>query len=187
MEASDALQRSVDQFRARLEAVDASQWQSSTPCSEWDVRALVNHITGELRWIPPMLDGKTIADVGDSLNGDLLGDDPQSAWISAAQAAVHAASQPGAGERTVHLSYGDRPADDYVREVASDIVIHTWDLARGVGADDRLDANLVELAGTALRPQLEMARAAGYFGPAVDAPPDADAQTQLLAATGRRS
>lgn len=185
MSAHEQLQLAIEEFQRRLNRVGDDQWHLATPCAEWDVRALVNHVVGELRWVPPLLEGKTIAEVGDALSGDLLGGDPKQTWSLAAESATDAASQEGALERTVHLSYGDRPAGAYVRELSSDVVIHTWDLARGIGADDRLDPGLVELAGTAIKPQLEEARAAGYFGPRVEVPAGADPQTALLALTGR--
>jgi uncharacterized protein (TIGR03086 family) len=184
--ATGMLEQAVAAFQSHAREVRDEQWPASTPCTEWDVRALVNHVVGELRWIPPMLQGKAIADVGDELNGDLLGDDPQAAWEGAAKAALDAASQPGVEQRIVHLSYGDRSAGDYLGEVASDIVVHSWDLARGIGADDRLDPALVDFAQATLAPQIEAARGAGFFAPEVAVPPDADAQTRLLALTGRK-
>ena len=71
-------------FDTVIGQVRPDQWTHSTPCAEWDVRALVNHVVGEDRWVPPLLAGLTIAEVGDTLAGDLLGDDPQLAWDRAA-------------------------------------------------------------------------------------------------------
>src|SRR5205085_7856583 len=62
----------IDGFGQRLSAVDAGQWSAATPCEDWDVRTLVNHVVGELLWLPPLLEGKTVADVGDRLDGDIL-------------------------------------------------------------------------------------------------------------------
>ena len=47
MELADLHRRSVESWRSRLEAVDDSQWSLPTPCTEWDVRALVNHVVSE--------------------------------------------------------------------------------------------------------------------------------------------
>jgi uncharacterized protein (TIGR03086 family) len=185
MDTNEAFERAATQFRQRLDRTGDSQWTLPTPCSEWDVRALVNHVASELRWIPPLVEGKTIAEVGDSLSGDLLGDDPKTAWTAASREAQAAASEPGALQRTVHLSYGDRDADGYIREVTGDLVIHAWDLARAVGADTRLDPELVELTAQSLGDGIEGARAAGYFAAAVPVRPDADAQDRLIALTGR--
>ncbi len=168
-----------------MEGVDTGDWIAGTPCADWDVRALVNHVLGELLWIPPLLDGRTIAEVGDRFDGDMLGDDPLGAWTSAATEALAAASQPGAQDRTLHLSFGDFSGGEYLGQVTSDVIIHTWDLARAVGASDRLSAPAVEFVNDFLGPQIDGWRAAGAFGPAADINADADAQARLLAQTGR--
>jgi uncharacterized protein (TIGR03086 family) len=172
-------------FGARLATVDAGQWDGSTPCADWDVRTLVNHVVGEVLWIPPLLEGKTIAEVGDRFDGDVLGDDPAAAWAGAVSAALAGVAEPGAQERTVHLSFGDFSGADYLGQITSDVVIHTWDLARAVGADDRLDPALVAFVDEFLSPQIDAWRSAGAFGPAVAAGEGADAQARLLGHTGR--
>ena len=177
--------RAVEEFGARVRAVGDDQWHLPTPDTEWDVSALVNHLVGEARWAPPLLEGSTIEEVGDRFDGDLLGADPKAAWSEAAAEAVAAARRDGALGRTVHVSFGDIPATEYLSQLVSDHVIHAWDLARAVGADERLDPELVEFALGYLGPQADGWRAAGAFGPAVEVPPDADAQSRLLALTGR--
>jgi uncharacterized protein (TIGR03086 family) len=172
-------------FEQRLSMVVASQWTAATPCEDWDVRTLVNHVVGELLWVPPLLAGNTIAEVGDRFDGDILGSDPSVTYKSAAASAQAAASESGAQERTVHLSFGDFAGSEYLGQVISDVVIHSWDLARAVGADDRLDPSLVAFVDEFLSPQIEAWRGAGAFGPAVDVGPDASAQDRLLAQTGR--
>jgi uncharacterized protein (TIGR03086 family) len=175
----------MEQFGRLLGRVEPEQWGAPTPCTEWDVRTLANHVIGENRWVPPLLEGKTIADVGDALKGDLLGDDPTGEWERAAKEAAAAAEEPGALERTVHLSFGDFTGRYYVGQVLSDHVIHAWDLARAIGAPESLDDELVAFAYDELVPQLDQWRAAGAFGPRVDVPADADLQTKLLAEAGR--
>src|SRR4051794_14689604 len=102
--------RGLDRFGEHVHAVKEDQWDASTPCSDWSVRALVNHLVNEQLWVPPLLSGATIADVGDRFDGDVLGDDPVAAWDSASSGARQAWDEPGVTERTVHLSYGDVPA-----------------------------------------------------------------------------
>jgi len=182
---TELMRSAFEAFEHRVAAVEATQWTASTPCDEWDVRTLVNHVLAELLWIPPLLQGATIAEVGDRFDGDVLGDDPVAAWSAAAAAAVEAAQEPGALDATVHLSFGDFPGSEYVGQVTSDVIIHTWDLARGLGVDDRLDAPLVEFVAGFLGPQIEAWRSAGAFGPAAEVHDDADAQARLLAQTGR--
>jgi uncharacterized protein (TIGR03086 family) len=179
--------KSVEQFGGFVAQVRDDQWSSSTPCTEWDVRALVNHIVNENLWMPPLLEGKTIAEVGDRFDGDVLGDDPHQAWKQASEEAVAASAQSGALERTVHLSFGDFPGREYVSQVLTDHVIHAWDLARGIGAKDRLEPELVDFAYGYLEPQAEAWRAGGAFGERVEVPSHADRQTKLLAIAGRKA
>jgi uncharacterized protein (TIGR03086 family) len=96
--------RTVETWSDRVAAVAADQWDRPTPCTEWSVRDLVNHVTGEERWAVPLMQGRTIADVGDSLDGDLLGADPHAAARRAAGDAVTAVDQLLAPGGKVQLS-----------------------------------------------------------------------------------
>ena len=68
--------RSMERFVDRVSQVDAGQWSMPTPCTEWDVRALVNHVTYEQLWAPHLLAGETVEQVGDRYDGDVLGAEP---------------------------------------------------------------------------------------------------------------
>jgi len=178
-------QRGLDDFGRRVHAIRADQWTAPTPCTEWDVRALVNHLVYEQLWVPPLLAGRTVADVGDRFEGDQLGADPVNAWDTAAAASGAAFAADGALDGTVHLSYGDRPARDYCREMVLDLAVHGWDLSRGIGADERIDPDLVAVAYEHLAPMADQWQDAGIFAPPVPVAADADPQTRLLALTGR--
>ncbi|MGH3812317.1 MAG: TIGR03086 family metal-binding protein [Pseudonocardiaceae bacterium] len=171
----------------RVRAVRPDQWRDPTPCTEWDVRALVDHLVVEQLWAPPLLEGATIADVGDRFDGDQLGDDPVAAWESAAAAAREAFATPGALRRSVELSYGRRPADEYCHEMTMDLTVHAWDLARGIGADERLDEELVRDVLGFIEPRVGGWVGTGLFAPPVAVGEEADAQTRLLALLGRRA
>ena len=181
----DRYRRAVDQFGSRVRLVTPHHLDLPTPCSDWTVRDLLNHVVGENAWMVPLLAGSTIAEVGGRLDGDLLGTDPAAAWEEAAAAAVAAAAEDGALERTVHVSFGDIPGGEYVAQVTTDHVIHAWDLARAVSGDEHLDEELAEFAFRYLEPQVEGWREAGAFGPAVDVPAGAGTQRRLLGLTGR--
>lgn len=182
----DRFERARGHFGSLVHQVGDEQWDRPTPCSEWDVRALVNHLVYEARWVKPLLDGMTIAEVGDRFDGDLLGGDPGTAYDAAVAEASAAVKEPGALDRTVHLSYGDTPAADYLTQLTSDFVVHAWDLARGIGADDTLEPDMVEFVYSAAEPMADMLAASGLFDPPVEVGADADPQTKLLALFGRR-
>ena len=177
--------RAMDQFGELLRGVRDDQWNDPTPCTEWNVRDLANHVIGENRWMPHMMEGKTVAEAGDAFEGDLLGDDASGEWDRAAKEALVAVQEPGALERTVHLSFGDFSGRYYIGQVLSDHVIHAWDLARALGASEALDPELVQFAYDELVPQFDAWRSAGAFGPKVEVAEDADLQTKLLAESGR--
>ncbi len=178
--------RAVDEFARRVAAIAPSQWTAPTPDTEWDVRALVNHLVVEDLWAPPLLEGRTLAEVGDRFDGDQLGDDPLATWERASAGAVAAVGQEGALDRIVHVSFGDIPGSEYVSQLTCDHVIHAWDLARAIGADERLDPDLVGFAYDYLLPQVDGWQSAGVFGPSVAVPAGADRQSQLIALSGRR-
>jgi uncharacterized protein (TIGR03086 family) len=184
-ETAEQYRRAIDSFGARVHAVKDDQWHLPTPCTEWDVHALVNHLVYEMRWAVPLFQGATIEEVGDRFEGDLLGDDPRSAWDDAAKEA--AAATPADWERLVHLSFGDVPGSEYAMQLHADLLIHGWDLARAVGGDERLDPELVGFCSTWFREREEMYRAGGSIGPRPELPEGVDAQTELLAAFGRRA
>jgi uncharacterized protein (TIGR03086 family) len=182
----ELFRQAVERFGDSVDAIPAAGWTGPTPCTEWNVRDLVNHLASECRWMPPLFAGATIAEVGDALDGDLLGDDPVEAWREAGAGAVAAVAAPGAMEQTVHLSFGDVDGNRYAGDLVSDLTIHRWDLARAIGADEVLDPDLVRAAWNHLSPMAEAWRAAGAFAGAVEVADDVDQQTKLLALTGRR-
>ena len=177
----------VEGFGRHVRAVGDGQWGDETPCDDWDVRALVNHVTVEQLWVPPLAGGASVADIGDRLDGDQLGDDPVAAWDAAVEASLRAFEAPGAHDGTVNLSSGERPMSEYCWEMTTDALIHSWDLARGIGADETLDRELAQLVYDRTLPMAEQLQETGLFKPPVPVPDDAPLQTKLLAIFGRRA
>jgi uncharacterized protein (TIGR03086 family) len=185
MDTTALFRRAVTEFDARIGQIGDHQWQAATPDEEWNVRDLVSHVVGEDLWAPPLLAGSTIAEVGNRFDGDVLGSDPKAAWKSASAAAVHAVEWDGAMDRIVHLSFGDFPGREYTMQLVADHLIHAWDLARAIGADERLDAGLVASCATWFDMMEDGYRSAGAISARPPVPGDADAQTVLLARFGR--
>jgi uncharacterized protein (TIGR03086 family) len=178
--------RAMGHFDAVVRAIGGTQWDAPTPCADWTVRDLLNHLVVEQLWVPPLLAGASIAEVGDRFDGDRLGGDPVEVWQQASEAASSAFREDGALERDVQLSYATRRAADYCGEMTFDLTVHAWDLARGIGADDTIDPELAQFSYDLLAPQMEMVAESGIFGAPIDVPEGADIATRLLALTGRR-
>ena len=179
-------ERAQAHFGELVHQVKDDQWSDATPCTDWDVRALVNHLVYEARWCVPLLEGQTIEQVGDRFEGDLLGDDPAGSYDAALAEASTAVREVDL-DRIVHLSFGDLPASEYLTQLTSDFVVHAWDLARGIGADDRIDPDMATFVYAAAEPMADMLAASGLFGERVQVADDADEQTKLLALFGRRA
>jgi uncharacterized protein (TIGR03086 family) len=175
----------LDHFGTLVHQVPDDSWTAPTPCTEWDVRALVHHLMNEISWMVPLLGGRSVADVGEGLSGDLLGDDPVASWDAAAAAALGAVNAEGAIEMVIHLSRRDVTGADYTFEVFNDLAIHGWDLARAIGADETIDPAFVAIIDRRVAPVIADLKASGQYGDEVVPPEGSDPQTQLLAMFGR--
>jgi uncharacterized protein (TIGR03086 family) len=184
MEVPEIHRRAVEEFVRRAQGVD-DRWDAPTPCAGWDVRQLVGHLVEEERWTPPLFAGETLASVGDRFAGDLLGTDPLAALADASAAAVAAAEEPGAMERTVHLSFGDVPGAEYAFQLAADHLVHAWDLARATGGDERLDPDVVAAIRPWFAEREELYRGAGLIGSRPAVAQGGGPQAELLAMFGR--
>lgn len=178
--------RSLGATGRLVAAVKLDQLGNETPCDGWDVRTLLNHVVSGNWWAQELASGKTIAEVGDRLDGDVVGDDPAAAYDQSAAAAAAAFRAPGAMEAMCAVSYGPVPGAVYAGHRLIDVLIHGWDLAKGTGQDTTLDPELVAACWAVVEPQADLLRGSGAFDSDVVAPEGADAQTRLLAALGRR-
>jgi uncharacterized protein (TIGR03086 family) len=124
MDIVDVHRRTVEAWQAKVDRVRSEQWANATPCTEWSVRDLTNHVVAEELWMVPLLQGSTISEVGDRFDGDVLGEDPASAARSASAAALAVAQERLPAGVTVHLSYGEEDAAEYAWQLAADHLIH---------------------------------------------------------------
>ncbi|MFL6243650.1 MAG: TIGR03086 family metal-binding protein [Acidimicrobiia bacterium] len=163
-------------FTARLNAVTDDQWANPTPCTDWDVRELVDHVIAIQRQIPEGL-GTPIDD----------GADVQATWKAVHEGALKVLREPGVLERTMRGIRGDEVAVEMALiPRLSDLHVHTWDLARATGGDERLSTEVAAIVLERLKPNDEALRKSGSFGPKVEPPRDADVQVELLCFLGRR-
>ncbi|HEX3425644.1 MAG TPA: hypothetical protein VHT30_05900 [Acidimicrobiales bacterium] len=177
-----------------IDRIGDDQW--TMPIPDWfltggsradlDLRAIVNYHAFDDAWVPDVLAGKTMAEVGDTFDGDLLGDDPRASFRAVVERATSAARQLDDPDRVVHLSYGDFPAHEYLRHVVSFRGFRVYDIAKLIGEDTRMSDALVDVLYEMVVPDIEQWRAIGVFPPAVEPPEGADRQTRLLCLSGRQ-
>lgn len=179
------LARAMTGFGRRVVVVPATGWDRPTPCADWTVRALVDHVIEEERWAPPLLAGTPAEEVAEQLADEPVDDDPVAAWQHAAARVRSALAADGVLDATVALPSGDQPVRGFLLELFADHLVHTWDLARAVGADSDLDRELVAACSTWFDDHEDDWREAGEIGPAAPVPADADPQARLLARFGR--
>jgi len=170
------------------------QWDMALPASfatravdhTLALREVINYHAYDDSWVPDMLAGRTMEEVGkDHFQGDLLGDSPRENFAAIVERACAAARELTDDEQTVHCSFGDFTAREYLWQVNSFRGLRAHDIAVVIGADPTLPPDLVQGLWDELSPHAEEWRAIGVFGPAVNVPADAPLQDRLLGLTGR--
>jgi uncharacterized protein (TIGR03086 family) len=185
MDLAEAHARALDATRAVVAEVRADQWGDGSACDGWDVRELVNHVVAGNLWVAPLVEGKTIAEVGDRYDGDVLGEHPLAAYDASIEGAAAAFRAPGAMDAPVAVSYGPVPGSIYCGHRLVDVLVHGWDVASSTGQRTTLDGDLVAVALGVVEPQIDLLTASGMFGTRIDAPPGASEEQRLLALLGR--
>ena len=168
-------------FTGTVEGVDGGAWDDPAPPEGWTARDVVRHL---VEWLPAFLEGVTGVRLP---SGPSVDDDPVGAWRTHTDAVQALLDDPTASRREYDLphlgrmSLGDAVAMIYT----SDVFLHRWDLARATGQDETLDSERCAEMLEGMLPMDEVLRQSGHYGPRVEVPEDADAQTKLLAFIGR--
>jgi uncharacterized protein (TIGR03086 family) len=168
-------------FDAAVEAVGPGEWEAQSPCEQWTARDVVAHVVEGHRFVIAGVTGGK----AESLSAD---EDPKQAWEKVSEAINEITGDPEAVAKEMDGPTGRMPAGEIIdRFVTMDLLVHTWDLARAIGADERLDEDSVRRAYEALKPMDAMIRQPNFFGPKLDPPDGADLQTEFLYFCGRRA
>jgi uncharacterized protein (TIGR03086 family) len=184
----------ADQTLNRVVAqISDDQWSerptnilSRRPDNPPTLREIINYHAYDDSWVPDMLAGRTMDEVGkDHFQGDLLGDDPKAAFAAIVERACEAAHALTDLDRTVHCSFGDYPARHYFWQINGFRGLRAHDIARAIGIDPTLPAELVQALWEEISPNAEDWRKIGVFPAAVPVPDDAPLQDRLLGLTGR--
>jgi uncharacterized protein (TIGR03086 family) len=168
-------------FDAAVNAVSADAWGTQSPCEEWKARDVVAHVVAGHRSVIAGVRGGEPSPLG-------ADEDPKEAWEEASRAVDEITGDPESLAKEIDGPAGKMPAGELIgRFVTMDLLVHTWDLARTVGADERLDEDAVRRAYEGLKPMDAVIRRPGVFGPKLEPPSGADLQTEFLYFLGRQA
>lgn len=169
-----------------IRTVPANAWDNASPCSEWSAREVAGHAMGVVSMVAARAEGRDPQHDFMGAPGKIAGAKPYEAWSKIRDEALEALDQQGVLQREVDMPMGKNTIDGMIGFLFADTLVHTWDLARAVKGDDRLDVELAALALKNLTPMAPMLAKTGNFAPAVDVPASADAQAKLLGLSGRK-
>ena len=176
----------VDRYRAAADTFGdrvrgTHDWDAPSPVAEWRARDVVGHLS---TWLPALVQSGSTVALDPAPSAD---DDPVAAWAET-EAQVRALLMDPASEHVTfsHEYIGELPLPAMLDQYfTSDVVFHTWDLARATGQDDRLDEDFIAAALAGMTAQAEMIRASGQFGEQQPVPEGATTQERFLAFIGR--
>jgi hypothetical protein len=152
------------------------------------LREVLAHAAYDEAWIPDMLAGRTMDEVGrDAYDGDLLGDDPHGNIARIAARARAAASEVTDRDAVVHCGYGDVPTWDYFWQLNVARTLAAHDIARHLGAESPLTEELARAMWEGTAPAADMWRSFGIYRKEVPVPDDASWRARYLALTGRHA
>jgi uncharacterized protein (TIGR03086 family) len=181
-EIQDRYRQVSNGFDAAVKMATPDTWDVQSPCDEWKARDVVDHVVSGHRYVIAQVRGQK-AEEPQSAD-----DDPTKAWEEVSRAMDEITGDPDAVAKEVDGPFGKMPAGEIIdRFVTMDLLVHTWDLARTVGADERLDEVAIRRAYDVLKPMDAMIRQPGVFGSKLEPPLGSDLQTNFLYFVGRRA
>ena len=180
--AADEYREIAGRFTDLVQGVpDEATWNRQSPVPEWTARDVVRHL---VEWFPGFLEGGT----GITLpGGPSVDDDPVAAWCTMSDGVQALLDDPASAGTVLRNQYiGEVPLPQAVsRFFTADVFMHTWDLARASGQDDRLDRDFCADLLSGMEPMEDVIRGSGQYGARVEVPDDADMQTRMLGFIGR--
>jgi uncharacterized protein (TIGR03086 family) len=165
----------------KVKQVTAADMSKSTPCAEFDVRALLNHMLGGLSMLTTAASGGK----GAMPEGDQVGADPGTTYAERRSALLGALRDPGVLERNWEMPFGSMAGQMMAGIAFMEHLTHGWDIAKATGQDTTMPADLVAECTDLVTPMDAMLRMPGVCGPRVDIAESASAQDKLIAFLGR--
>ena len=179
MSAADEHREIAGAFTERV--IGTADWDATAPVEGWVARDVVRHL---VTWFPGFLS----SGAGITLPaGPSVDDDPVGAWSVHADAVQAVLDDPATASKVLQNPHlGEMPVEQAISRIyTADVFLHTWDLARATGQDDRLDPERCAQMYEGMQPMDEILRSSGQYGPRVPVTADADAQAKLIGFIGR--
>jgi len=174
MDLLDLYERASDWTTSKV-AGATSKLDAPTPCDQWDVRTLLNHMLETQKYFVGSAQGVDASPPAPS-PPELLGDDPLADFVRARGEMLTTYGEPGVIEKTgpsLGIAFSDQ-------------LLHGWDLAKATGQDTTMPEGLPDAAFEMIHGRFTDDQRKGVFKPEIDVPADASAQEKLLAYTGRK-
>ena len=152
----------------------ARQLDAKTPCDDWDVRTLLNHMIDTQEFFAGSARGEDVS-MSFPTPPEKVGDDPAGSFRAACAETARTFAEPGVVENTgpsLGIAFSDQ-------------LLHGWDLAKATGQDTTMPAGLPEAAYEMVHGKFTDEQRKGVFKPEVTVADDASPQERLLAYTGR--
>ncbi|MEU0505843.1 TIGR03086 family metal-binding protein [Nocardia sp. NPDC005998] len=177
------IDRAIEMTAAIVKGIPAARMTAPTPCVEWDVHELLNHLVGGMNIFAAQLRG---VEPARAHHDDWLGVDPHDAYADAAVIDSAAWHLPDALERDIHLGFGSVPGPMAAVIHLTEVLVHGVDLAVATGQERLLDEELcADMLATMRDMGMDNFRAPGMFGPELPMSEDAPAHRRLCAYLGR--
>jgi len=184
MDMVNALEEALNNLEPVISGVKSDHLGGSTPCPDWDVKTVVNHIIGGEMMFAMALDGQSIEteDGPDFTMGDIV-----TSYNDAKKQVLDAWREPGSMDKTLNLPFGAIPAHGALGVNLTETIVHGWDLAQGTGQTLKINDEVAAalLQGLKMSGQLDPLRGT-IVGQPVSIPEDAPASKQLIAFYGRQ-
>jgi len=178
MDLIDALDETFDHAQRVITGARVEQYANKTPCTEWTVRDLLEHMIG-------VVAGFGAAAAGTQPARFELASDPASQFQTAAASTLAAWRSPGVLDRVIDARPGSMPGRALAGINLLDTATHTWDLAVATGQPPALPDDVARAALQASRATITSEIRPGRFAPEVAVAADASPTDRLVAFLGR--
>ena len=180
----EGYEATVQSMMPIIAGVGAEQLNGSTPCSEWNVQALINHNIKVSQFFDGIVTGASGVNPME-VNVPLPSEGAAAAFEAATSGLLFTAKATDL-EKVVVAPFGTMPFGQILMIPFGDMLIHQWDLAKATGQDTSLDSGLADACYQLLQHLMQEGRDPDNFAAALTVSDSASIQDKLLAFAGRK-